>query len=157
MTAEEYLAQVKYKQTEIENLQRDRENLHQMMYNFGVQRYDEKVQTSRENDRFGTWYSEIDSLDRQVSERILELLTFKTKVSSEINALNDIRFMTLLNCRYLHFQTWETIAEKAFMRPYNVRHVQKLHRLALLSFEEQYKIMLANYDIGLERRKNEIY
>lgn len=144
MTAKEYLEQVKHKQAEIKNLQRDRENLHQMMYSFGVQGYGERVQASRENDKFGALYSKLDLLDGEISERIIELLEFRTKVSGEINALDDIRFMTLLNCRYLHFQSWEIIAEKAFGHPYNVRHVQKLHSLALSAFQEQYSFMLDN-------------
>lgn len=147
MTAKEYLEQVKHKQVEIENLRRDKESLHQMMYGLGSYGYSEKVQTSRENDKFGTLYSKLDLLDRQIADHIIEFLEFKSKVSGEINALEDMRFMVLLNCRYLHFQTWETIAEKAYTHPYNVRHVQKLHGLALKAFQEQYKTMLDKCDI----------
>ena len=136
MTAKEYLEQVRHKQAEIGNLKRDKEAVKDMLYSLGGGGEGERVQSSRNNDKFGTLFSRID-------EMIIDLMQFRMKVSEQINALDNVSYITILNCRYIHFQSWEKIARSAFDEERNVRSVQKLNGLALQEFEKKYAVMLA--------------
>lgn len=146
MIAKEYLKQVKSKEAKIKNLRRDKESIKDMLYSLGGAGEGERVQSSRNNDKFGTLYGRIDEMEREIDTQIADLMLFKMKVSGEINQLQTDRYMTVLNCRYIHFQSWEKIAENAFDETYTVRHILKLHGLALLEFEMVHKEMLEKVD-----------
>ena len=142
MIAKDYLRQVKSKEAKIKNLRRDKESIKDMLYSLGGAGEGERVQSGRNNDKFGTLYGRIDEMEREIDTQIADLMLFKMKVSGEINQLQTDRYMTVLNCRYIHFQSWEKIAENAFDETYTVRHILKLHGLALLEFEMVHKEML---------------
>lgn len=143
MTAKEYLEQVRHKQAEIENLKRDKEAVKDMLYSLGGGGEGERVQSSRNNDKFGTLFGRIDEMERRIDDKIIDLMQFRMKVSEQINDLDNASYITVLNCRYIHFQSWEKIAGSAFDEERNVRSVQKLNGLALQEFEKKYAVMLA--------------
>lgn len=140
MTAKEYLQQVKRKDAAINNLQRDKEGLISMMYSLGGAGEGERVQSSRNNDKFGTLYGRIDEKEREITEKIDALVDFKLKVSEEINALPDERYIAVLYKRYIDFSSWEQIAVDM---QYNIRHVQRLHGQGLIAFDKMYKSKLS--------------
>lgn len=124
---------MKRKDAAINNLHRDKEGLIAMMYSLGGAGEGERVQSSRNNDKFGTLYSRIDEKEREITEKIDALVDFKLKVSDEINALDDDRHIAILHKRYVCFESWERIA---IDMQYNVRYVQHLHGQALAEFAE---------------------
>ena len=146
MDAKEYLGQVKSKEAKIRNLRRDREGIVNMLYSLGGVREGERVQSSRNNDKFGTLYGRIDEMEREIDRQIADLMNFQLKVSMEINELKTDKYMTVLNCRYIHFMSWEVIAESAFDVKYTVRHILKMHGYALLEFQAVHRDMLAKMD-----------
>ena len=103
MTAKEYLEQVRHKQAEIGNLKRDKEAVKDMLYSLGGGGEGERVQSSRNNDKFGTLFSRIDEMERKIDDKIIDLMQFRMKVSEQINALDNVSYITILNCRYIHF------------------------------------------------------
>lgn len=140
MTAKEYLQQVRLKGVAVVNLQREKENIRQLMYSIGGGGMGgERVQTSRNNDKFGTLYGRIDEKERQIDEKIIKLVEFKLKVSGEINGLDDARYINLLYMRYIDSCSWDEIAEDM---EYSTRYILKLHGEALTAFEEKYSGML---------------
>lgn len=147
MTAKEYLQQVKLKEARIKNLQRDKESVEAMLYSLGGNSQGERVQSSRNFDKLGTLYSRIDAAEREIESQIADLVLFRMEVSGQINDLHNDKYMTVLNCRYIHFMSWEKIADTAFKDRYSVRHIQKIHGLALLEFEEIHKEMLSKMDM----------
>lgn len=148
MEAKEYLSKVKSKETKIRNLRRDREGIVNMLYSLGGSGEGERVQRDRNNDKFGTLYGCIDEMEREIDRQIADLMCFQLKVSREINEMKTDKYMTVLNCRYIHFMSWEKIAESAFDVKYTVRHILKMHGHALLEFQEVHKKMLAEMDAG---------
>lgn len=148
MEAKEYLSKVKRKETKIRNLRRDREGIVNMLYSLGGSGKGERVQRDRNNDKFGTLYGRIDEMEREIDRQIADLMCFQLKVSREINEMKTDKYMTVLNCRYIHFMSWEKIAESAFDVKYTVRHILKMHGHALLEFQEVHKKMLAEMDAG---------
>lgn len=97
MTAKEYLEQVKTKEAAIKNLEKDRANLLSMMYSIGGAGNRERVQSSKEPDKFGTLYGKIDEKEREIASEISKLIDFKLKISSEINKMKDGRYIELLH------------------------------------------------------------
>ena len=148
MEAKEYLGQVKSKEAKIRNLRRDREGIVNMLYSLGGSGEGERVQSSRNNDKFGTLYGRIDEMEREIDRQIADLMRFQLKVSGEINEMKTDKYMTVLNCRYIHFMSWEKIADSAFDVKYTVRHILKMHGHALLEFQEIHGEMLAEMDAG---------
>ena len=135
MTAQEYLEQVKVKEAAIKNLERDRTNLVAMMYSMGGAGSGERVQSSKDPDKFGTLYGKIDEKEREIVNEISKLIDFKLKVSSEINNMKDGRYIELLHRRYIEHESWNAIS---IDMQYSLKHITKLHRRALQEFEEQF-------------------
>lgn len=152
MTAKEYLEQVRHKQAEIGNLKRDKEAVKDMLFSLGGGCEGERVQTSRNNDKFGTLFGRIDEMERKIDDKIVDLMTFRMEVSAQINDLDNATYITVLNCRYIHFQSWEKIARSAFEEERNVRSVQKLNGLALQAFDTKYADMLEKLSEKEEKR-----
>lgn len=142
MTAKEYLHSIKIKDAIINNLQHDKEDLRDMLYSLCGAGDGERVQSNSNNDKFGTLYSRIDEKEREITEKIDELVDFKLKASDEINALPDSRYSAVLHKRHIQFQSWRRIAADL---NYNIRYVQQLNGEGLLMFEEMYADMLKNY------------
>lgn len=135
MTAQEYLEQVKVKEAAIKNLERDRTNLVAMMYSMGGAGSGDRVQSSKDPDKFGTLYGKIDEKEREIVNEISKLIDFKLKVSSEINNMKDGRYIELLHRRYIEHESWNAIS---IDMQYSLKHITKLHRRALQEFEEQF-------------------
>lgn len=135
MTAQEYLEQVKVKEAAIKNLERDRANLVAMMYSVGGAGSGERVQSSKDPDKFGTLYGKIDEKEREIVNEISKLIDFRLKVSSEINNMKDGRYIELLHRRYIEHESWNAIS---IDMQYSLKHITKLHRRALQEFEEQF-------------------
>ena len=142
MTAKEYLHSIKIKDAIINNLQHDKEDLRDMLYSLCGAGDGERVQSNRNNDKFGTLYSRIDEKEHEITEKIDELVDFKLRVSDEINALPDSRYSAVLHKRHIQFQSWGRIAADL---NYNIRYVQQLNGEGLVMFEEMYADMLKNY------------
>ena len=134
MTAQEYLGQVKLKEAVIRNLERDRDDLKEMMYSLGGSGSRERVQTSRNLDKFGTLYGRIDEKERKISEQLDKLIDFKLKVSGEINSLKDMRYVELLHRRYIQNESWDVISVDM---KYSPKYVIQLHGRALQAFEQE--------------------
>lgn len=139
MTAQEYLGQVKLKEAVIKNLERDRANLLEMMYSIGGSGSGERVQTSKNSDKFGTLYGRIDEKERKIADEIDNLIDFKLKVSGEINELEDERYVQLLHKRYIQNESWDAIS---IDMQYSPKYVIQLHGRALKEFQHKFDDVL---------------
>lgn len=140
VTAKEYLQQIKIKNAQIQNLQRDMAALRGIMFSLGNSSVEgERVQTSPDPDKFGTLYSRIDEKERQIVKNIDELIDFKLKASSEIGQINNDRYIDILHRKYVLCQSWKTISVET---GYNVRYAQRLNGQALLEFQKIHGKML---------------
>ncbi len=132
MTAKEYLLQVRKKEAVIARLKFDKENLREILCSIGGTGEGERVQSSRNNDRFGSVFARIDEKDCLIAEKLEELVEFKVRVSDEISTLSDARYIEILHKRYIRFMSFEQIAVDM---GYSYRYVTKMHGYALLEFE----------------------
>lgn len=135
MTAKEYLQQVKQKKAIIKNLRRDKESITEMLFSLGGAGEGERVQSSRNMDKFGTLYGRIDEMERKIDAELASLVEFELVVSSQINNLKNEKNIEVLHRRYLGLQSWEIIADDM---GYSVRYILRLHGLALEEFRLRY-------------------
>lgn len=131
MTAKEYLQEAKRKKTVLKNLMRDKESMKEMLYSLGGHGEGERVQASKNTDKFGTLYGRIDEMERSIDEKVAELMEFQLQLSEKINLLENEKNIEVLHRRYIRFQSWERIAGDM---NYSVRYILKIHGLALEEF-----------------------
>jgi DNA-directed RNA polymerase specialized sigma subunit len=67
-------------------------------------------------------------LQNEINRDIDRLVDLKRELVAVIKAVEDTEYQTLLEKRYLCFQTWEQIAVDM---GYNVRHLYRIHDEAL--------------------------
>lgn len=144
MTAKEYLKQIKIKNAVINNKQRQKDDLREMLFSFGGCGTGERVQSSPDPDKLGTLYSRIDEKEREIESDIDKLIDFKFKVIGQINELTDDRYVTLLYKRYIEFAKWEEIAVSM---GYDMRSIYRLHGEALQMFSNKFSTILSSDDI----------
>lgn len=161
MTAKEYLWQIEKWQQKIERIDNDCtekiERLSQKidkLYNqaTGMKAitYDkDHVQGSPQNslpeiivliDEASKEYSKAITTERLKAERDIAKLQQKIDhIVSQIEALDDHRFVEILKQRYLYGKRWEQIAVDM---KYGFRHITRLHGQALAAFMARYKDVL---------------
>lgn len=144
MEVRKYLEQVKVKDVELQNLQVNLNELRDMMFSLGGAPDGERVRTSRNNDKLGTLYAKVDLMERKIESRMAELAAFKIKVTEEINALGNCRYMRVLCCRYIRYMSWDQIAEEAFKNPLTSRQILRIHEKALAAFQNVHHEMLSD-------------
>jgi Sigma-70, region 4. len=132
MTAKEYLQQIRIKGTVISQLQKEREELRQTLFSLGSPEFSERVQSSGEMDKFGTVYAKIDLKDREIAEKLIALIEFRSNVVGEIHSLKNNRHIIVLYKIYIEGKSFSEIAEET---NYNYDHVRRLHRNALKVFK----------------------
>lgn len=134
MTAQEYLGQVKQKIIAIRNINSGINNLREVLFSLGGTGTGERVQTSRDNDKFGSIYAKIDEKERIMDEKSKELIEFTTKVDSEICSMENPQYMMLLHKKYILLEPLKQIASEM---NFTYRYIIKLHGLALQAFEQE--------------------
>ena len=137
MTAQEYLGQVKQKIIAIRNINSGINNLREVLFSLGGTGTGERVQTSRDNDKFGSIYAKIDEKERIMDEKSKELIEFTTKVDSEICSMENpqyMRYVELLHRRYIQNESWDVISVDM---KYSPKYVIQLHGRALQAFEQE--------------------
>ena len=128
MTAQEYLGQVEQKIIAVKNLR-------EVLVSIGGMDSGERVQTSRDNDKFGSIFARIDEKERIMDEKSKELIDFTAKVENEICSMENPLYMTLLHKKYVLLEPLKQIASEM---NFTYRYVAKMHGYALQEFEKQF-------------------
>lgn len=135
MTAKEYLEQVEQKKIDVKNMSSSINNLKEMLVSIGGTDSGERVQTSRNYDKFGNIFAKIDEKERTLNEIIKELIEFTTKVEGEICSMKNPQYMTVLHKKYILMEPLKQIASEM---NFTYRYVTKIHGYALQEFEKQF-------------------
>ncbi len=68
------------------------------------------------------------ALSEEINDDVDQLVDLKIEITHAIKKVDDVECALLLELRYLCFKTWEQIAVEL---GYDIRHVYRLHQLAL--------------------------
>ena len=130
MTAKQFLRQVEFIDTHIESLIEEKEELEarKTAVKSSLPSGMPKGGTHDTTDTLIALMEKIDTLERRVNDEIARSCQVKLRVMDIIDMVEDARYRTLLELRYLRGCTWEKIAQKM---NYEVRWVYELHGQAL--------------------------
>lgn len=92
----------------------------------------ERVQSTKSNDKICNIVAKIVDLDNQLSAEIDQFVDLKKDIRGKITAIESPDERLVLQDRYLNFMTWERIAEAM---SFTTQWVYEIHKRALNSFE----------------------
>ena len=72
--------------------------------------------------------------EHEVTAMIDELIDLKNQIIGEIHQLDDVRYIRILEMRYIDQETFEQIAVTMHM---DIRHIFRLHGYALQEFAQR--------------------
>lgn len=132
MTTKEYLSQLINLERLIEAKRLECERLDAMSKKVSSTLSDCKVDTSRDNDKTAVIVIQVIELKKDIREQMKIYLELQEKISKEIDAIEDMRYRSLLIMRYITGLKFGEISEKM---NYGTRWVLMLHREALKEFD----------------------
>lgn len=132
MTAKEYLSQLINLERLIEAKRLECERLDTMSKKVSSTLSDCKVDTSNDNDKTAVIIIQVIELKKDIREQMKVYLELQVKISKEIDAIEDMRYRSLLIMRYITGLKFGEISEKM---NYGTRWVLILHREALKEFD----------------------
>lgn len=133
MTAKEYLNQAYRIDERIDSKLKQIENLKSLATRVTSVFSDMPHSSTPDNQRLEKTIAEIVDLENEISTDIGRLIDLKREINSAINSVENPEHRTLLEMRYLNFQTWEQIAVKLNC---DVRHVYRLHGQILVKIKK---------------------
>lgn len=136
ITAKEYLQQIYHINWHIIRLQQRRDDIRKDLYAVkspaGSMDAD-KVQTSMSGDTMLRMIAKADEAERDIVTTLNHLMDVKTRITEQIEALDDERYKTLLLKRYVLLMHWEQIAVDM---NYRIKWIYDLHGQALAAFAD---------------------
>nr|DAQ41905.1 MAG TPA: Protein of unknown function (DUF1492) [Caudoviricetes sp.] len=132
MTAKEYLSQLLNLERLIEAKRLECERLDTMSKKVSSTLSECKVEASHDNDKNVVIIIHMIDLKKDISEQMKVYAELQAKISKEIDAVEDIRYRSLLIMRYINGLKFGDIADKM---NYGTRWVLILHREALKEFD----------------------
>jgi hypothetical protein len=132
VTAKEYLSQLLNLERLIEAKRLECERLDTMSKKVSSTLSECKVEASHDNDKNVVIIIHMIDLKKDISEQMKVYAELQAKISKEIDAVEDIRYRSLLIMRYINGLKFGDIADKM---NYGTRWVLILHREALKEFD----------------------
>ena len=128
MNAKQYLKQA-YKLNELIESDKDElENLRSLASSVSGDMTQERVQSSKTNDKLVNIISQIIELENKIYDEIEHFITLKKEIREVINEVEDVNEKLVLKYRYLIFLQWDEICIKL---NYSRRQMYRIHDSAL--------------------------
>lgn len=128
MTAKDYLNQAYHIDHRIESKLSQIESLKSLATRVTTVFSDMPHSASPDNQRLQKTIAEIVDLENEVSTDITQLVSLKREIKNIINQVQNEKYRTLLELRYLNFWTWEQIAVNL---NFSIQHTYRIHDEAL--------------------------
>ena len=132
MTAKDYLGQIRVADLKIKQLE---ERLESLRYFGGAIRYDVPPVQHSPSNSLETRLVELVDLERDVLEEKFRLEQLRVRITREIHALDEPKYISLLYMRYVDGKRFEQIAAEM---QYDYDWTRHLHRQALSAFADRY-------------------
>lgn len=128
MTSKEYLLQARFLDERITSKIQQIEALNDLATRCTPSYSDMPKSPNREGSRMEAAILDIIELEEEITEDIQKLVDLKREIMTVIKAVPNVEYQTLLEKRYLCFDSWEHIAVDL---SYEIRYLHKLHSRAL--------------------------
>ena len=136
MRAKEYLSKAYYLDKDIDSRQRELDLMRKNLTSVKTTQMQQDIVQSSNSHHYDERYSKLIELDEDITQKIDELVQFKTKITKEIDRVADKLNMIILRERYINMLEWHEIAN---LLDQSERHVTRLHGYALEDFEKSNK------------------
>lgn len=134
MNAKEYLHQVRFIDTVIDNKQKELEQLKDMAVSISSGPSDkESVQTSHDQDKLGDIVAKIIDTQDEINCQIDHLVDVKREVVRVMEKVKNVDAYKILYKRYIECKRWELIAVEM---SYSIQWVYKIHGAALIEISK---------------------
>ena len=133
MTAKEYLNRISVLEDEIKRKQQRCRTLRDVAMNTSVNNSNDAVQTTRDKNPLEKILAKVIDLDREIEADEARLVDLKAEVWEQLDKLTDERHKRILWLKYVERKNGNYIADDLERTP---RHIRRLHRRALESFEK---------------------
>lgn len=138
MTVKEYLSQVYWLNTIVNNKLEQKEELEALAERTTVDLTEEKVSgRNRSTSPMEDAAVKLIDLSHQINDDIDELINLKKEIAGTIKKVGDYRYRTILEMRYLQGKLWEDVARDI---GFDKRWVMRLHSRALKEVDEILKL-----------------
>ena len=139
MTTEEikqYLSSYYYLSKKVDSLREELRYLEILADGTNSQPFDEpRVQkTPSQKAPFLRYLDKIDAKEKQIDEKLTELLELKDEIQKVISSVDDPVMELVLTYRYINFYDWNDLAKKLH---YAESYVFKIHRKALSAIQQK--------------------
>lgn len=132
MTAKEYLSQAYRIDRRIDSKIEQVQSLRELATKATATLSDMPRNPSPNVSRMADFITKAMDLENEINQDLCRLIDLKREITTVVKCVVTPELQTLLELRYLCFQTWEEIAEALH---YDVRHVYRLHGTALSEVE----------------------
>ena len=136
MTAKEYLSQARYLDMRIQSKIQQVDSLNDLATSCTSVLTGMPHNLNKATSKMADAVCKIVDLQEEINRDIDTLVDLKRDISTTIKGVPNAELQTILEKRYLCFQTWEKIAVDM---GYSMHHLYKLHNQALLICEENLK------------------
>lgn len=138
MNAKEYLSKARRLDVQIKFDLRELEHWRDLSASISGCNFAPHYNASRNIDPpFVKCIDKIVDLEEKIQKEINSLILLKTEILEKIHSLENVDHQSVLELRYLSYQTWEQIAEELH---YSIRWIYKLHEKALQELEEKMEV-----------------
>lgn len=135
MTAKEYLRQIAVLDAKINRRQKEVEELKLMVTSVYPMTDGDRVQSSGSKDRVADIVAKWVDLEAEIEELVDHLVEKKHRIIGEIHQLDDVRYIRVLEMRYVDCVTFEQIAVSMHL---DIRWIYRLHGFALQEFAKKH-------------------
>lgn len=135
MTAREYLGQLWELDRKIQRCMRQVEELKLAAMGTSAMTAEERVQTSRKNDRVLSTVGQYVDLQQRIETMIAQYMEKKTEILGQILDVKDDRYEEILFMRYVQGKSFDAIADEL---GYTYKWISHLHSQALKEFENTF-------------------
>lgn len=135
MTAKEYLRQIAVLDAKINRRQKQVDELKLMVTSVYPMTDGDRVQSSGSKDRVADIVAKWVDLEAEIEELVDHLVEKKHRIIGEIHQLDDVRYIRVLEMRYVDCVTFEQIAVSMHL---DIRWIYRLHGFALQEFAKKH-------------------
>lgn len=135
MTVKQYLGQIQILNSKIDRKLEELELLKSDALRISPYIQEDRVQTTKENDKIGKKVEKILEKEEQLNELIDSYYDTKEKIIKEIESLDNETYIRVLHSKYVLNYKNEQIAEKMH---FSKRYILYLLSIALIEFDKKY-------------------
>ena len=139
MTTKQYLLQIKYAESKVRRINDQLATVRAEMSALKSPAYDaDRVQTSATSDKMLNLIIRYGEIEQALADEAESLLTIRSKIISEIEALENDKQREVLYLVYVRHLRWDDVASEM---GYTRRWVEKLHGHALIEFKKEKELV----------------